>query len=95
MIEFLRKFENSGIKIARVNSIRITKSIDLQLFTLIFYVVGGPLWSKAIFRALSIYRKVYYHIYMYACFPYLVFFTNCRHFLRPIWDSLLTNRPAK
>ena len=29
MVEFLRKFENRGIKIARVNSIRITKSINL------------------------------------------------------------------
>ena len=37
MIEFLRKFENRSIKIARVNSIRITKSINVQLFTLILY----------------------------------------------------------
>ena len=29
------KFENRGIKIARVNSILITKSINLQLITLI------------------------------------------------------------
>ena len=29
MVEFLRKSENRGIKIARVNSIRITKSINL------------------------------------------------------------------
>ena len=29
MLEFLRKFENRGIKISRVNSI-ITKSINLQ-----------------------------------------------------------------
>ena len=29
MVEFLRKFENRGIKTARVNSIRITKSISL------------------------------------------------------------------
>ena len=29
MIEFLRKFENCAIKIARVNLIRITKSINL------------------------------------------------------------------
>ena len=29
MAEFPRKFENRGIKIARVNSIRITKSIIL------------------------------------------------------------------
>ena len=40
MIEFLRKYGNPGIKIARVNSIRITKSINLQLFTLILYGVG-------------------------------------------------------
>ena len=35
MIEFPRKFEKRGIKIDRVNSILITKSINLQLFTLI------------------------------------------------------------
>ena len=35
--------ENRGIKIARVNSILITKSIDFQLFTLILKGVGGPL----------------------------------------------------
>ena len=35
MVEFLKKIENRGIKIARVNSILIKKSIDLQLFTLI------------------------------------------------------------
>ena len=33
MIEFLRKFENRGIKIARANSILNTKSINLE-FTL-------------------------------------------------------------
>ena len=32
MVEFLRKFENYGIKIARVNSILITKSINLLKF---------------------------------------------------------------
>ena len=36
-IEVLRKFENLGIKNAPVNSILITKSVDLQLFTLILY----------------------------------------------------------
>ena len=46
MVEFLRKFENCVIKIARDNSILITKSINLQLFTLIFYGVGGPLWWR-------------------------------------------------
>ena len=42
-VEFIRKFENRGIKISRVNSILITKSINLQLFNLILYSVGGPL----------------------------------------------------
>ena len=32
MVEFLKKNEIRGIKIAWVNSIRITKSINLQLF---------------------------------------------------------------
>ena len=44
MVEFLRKFDISGIKIDRVNSINISKLINLQLFTLILYGVGGPLW---------------------------------------------------
>ena len=45
MIEFLKKIENSGIKIDPVISILITKSVILQLFTLILYGVGvrrGP-----------------------------------------------------
>ena len=37
MIEFLRNFENLCFKIARVNLILITKSINLQLFSLILY----------------------------------------------------------
>ena len=40
MIEFLRKFENRGIKFVRFNSIFITESINLQLFTLILPGVG-------------------------------------------------------
>ena len=40
MIEFLSKFENRGFIISRVNLILITKSINLQLFTLILYGVG-------------------------------------------------------
>ena len=59
MVEFFRKFENRGIKITRVNSILIAKSLNLQLFTLILYGVWGPLWSKAIFSAQSNYRVVY------------------------------------
>ena len=43
MIEFLRKFENRGIKISLVNSILITKCINLKLFTLILHGVQGPL----------------------------------------------------
>ena len=39
-VEFLRKFENRGTKFARGNSILITKSINLQLFTLILCGVG-------------------------------------------------------
>ena len=58
MIEFLGKFENRSIKIARVNSIIITKSINLQLCTLILYGFGGPSWSYAIFSVQSIYREV-------------------------------------
>ena len=40
MQKFPIKFDNRGIKIARVNSILITKSINLQLFTVIQYGVG-------------------------------------------------------
>ena len=39
-IKFLRKFEKYIIEITRVNFILITKSIILQLFTLILYGVG-------------------------------------------------------
>ena len=43
MIEFLKKFEKCGIKTGRVNSILITKSINLyiQLFSVILYGVGA------------------------------------------------------
>ena len=46
MVEFLRKFEIRGIRIDLVNSIIISKFINLQLFTLILYGVGGPLWIQ-------------------------------------------------
>ena len=36
MVEFLRKFENRRIKIVRVNSIRITKSINLLKFCMVY-----------------------------------------------------------
>ena len=40
MIEVFRKSENRSIKIARVNSIIMTKSMNLQLFILILYGFG-------------------------------------------------------
>ena len=42
-VEFLRNFENRGIKIARVNAILITKSLNLQLFTYIFVRCWGSI----------------------------------------------------
>ena len=41
VVEFLKKLQSSGIKIAGVNRIFVTKSINLQLFTLIFCTVLG------------------------------------------------------
>ena len=43
IVEFRKKNENRGIKIARVNLILITQSINLKLYTFIYYGVGGPL----------------------------------------------------
>ena len=40
MVEFLGKFENRGVKIARITFILINKSINILLFTFIFYCVG-------------------------------------------------------
>ena len=40
MVEFLRKFVNRVIQIRQDNSILITKSINLQLFTFILYGFG-------------------------------------------------------
>ena len=58
MVEFLRKFENGGVKIARVNLILITKSMDFQLFTFILCGFGGGDVDifKPTARAQSIYR---------------------------------------
>ena len=52
MVEILKKSE-FGDKIARVNSIRMI-SIYYN-----FIRCWGPLWSREIFRAQSIYREVY------------------------------------
>ena len=60
MIEFLRTFENRGFKIAPVNTILITKSINLKLFTLILYGVGvrcDVVIFKPTASAQSIYRE--------------------------------------
>ena len=40
MVKCRSQFENRGIKIDLVNSILITKFINLQLFTLIVYGIG-------------------------------------------------------
>ena len=74
IVQFLRKFENRGIKIARINSIRITKSIDSRLF-LIMYGVGRPLWSKAIFITQSIYREIYDNTCIALLTKYLYYYT--------------------
>ena len=58
MVEFLRTFENRGIKIARFYSILITKSINLQLFILILYGVGSVA-IKDDLQCFVIYREVY------------------------------------
>ena len=50
MVEYLKKFENRGIKIVRVYSILITKCINLQLFTLLFCTVSGVRSDVHIFK---------------------------------------------
>ena len=50
MVEFLRKFDNRGIKSARVNSILITKYINLQLFTFIIIRRRGSFMKKNIWQ---------------------------------------------
>ena len=55
MVDFLRKSECGGDKIARVNSICTTNSI----ITFILYCVAVRCDKGAIFRAQSIYREVY------------------------------------
>ena len=73
--------KNRGIKIARVNSILITISIDLQLFTLILYGVGVR-YDIDIFKltasAQSIYREVYAPTIQYVHFRYLLlYYVEC------------------
>ena len=63
ILEFLRKFENGGIKIAWAKSILISKSINLQLFTLILHTVLEVRCDVDIIKltasAQSINREVY------------------------------------
>ena len=57
MIKFLTIVEDHSIKITRVNFILITKSLNLQLFTLILYGFGVR-YDLRRFSVLScIYRK--------------------------------------
>ena len=73
MAEFHRKFENHGTKIARDNQILITNSINLKLFTLILYGVGGRFDQRRFFQALYIYREVYAPTYRWPMiFIYIV-----------------------
>ena len=64
MVEVLRKFDNRGIKVSHY-SILISKSINLQLFTLILYGVGvhcdrrrfsvlSPFIEKSMFEAMLV-----------------------------------------
>ena len=58
MVKFLKNVENRGIKIDRDNSILIAKSINLQLFTLIFYGILASC-DRRRFSVQSTYREVY------------------------------------
>ena len=78
IVEFFRKIENRGIKIARLNTILITKSIDLQLFTFILYGVGVRCdvdTFKLTASAQSIYREVYASTY----FKLQIFLYTAKH----------------
>ena len=57
--KFLRKYESRGNKIARVNSIRITKSINLLQFCTGVGVRRDVDIFKLTARAQLIYREVY------------------------------------
>ena len=64
MINFLRKIEHHGIKIALFNSVRITKSINLFSFC----TVLGSVVIEGDFSLQSIYRDgndIYIYIYIY------------------------------
>ena len=84
MIEFLKKCENRGIKIARLNSILITKFINLQLFSLILYGVGVrcdrrrlPVLSLLIEKSMFEVYKVCDLSYISSCVVYPVSACPC------------------
>ena len=75
MIKFLRKSGNRSIKIALVNSILITKSTNLQLFTLILYGFGircdlrrfsvlSPFIEKSMLQKKSMLNPLHAHLCM-------------------------------
>ena len=63
MVEFFSKFENRGIKMARVNTILISKYINFQLFTLILYGFG-VCCDRMRFSVLSAFTEKSIHKYM-------------------------------
>ena len=65
VIEFLKKIEKRGIKITRVNSIFIAKSINLLLFTLILYGVGVRC-DRSRFSVLSPFIEKSMALYIYS-----------------------------
>ena len=74
MIEFLKKIEKRGIKIARVNSIFTAKSFNLLLFTLILYVVGVRCdRSRFSVHRLFIEKSMELYIYIYFICTYIFY----------------------
>ena len=77
MIEFLSKSKNRCIKIVLVNSILITTSTNLQLFTLISYSVGVRCDRVRFFVLCPLIEKVYVEVYVWegifmTRFPYVL-----------------------
>ena len=63
MLVFLEKFENRGIKIARVNSTHITKNINLLYFRMALGVRCDVDIFKLTARAQSINSESLYELY--------------------------------
>ena len=69
MLVFLRKFENSGIKIAQVNSTHITKNINLLLFRITLGVCCDVDIFKLTAHAQSINSESLYVLYFVKVLP--------------------------